>query len=140
MNEIKSFDIKINSYTVKAPKNNLNGDLITVTFEDDNFLIARDKAILLAKEYRKELNNYRGIQLILNYLEKNAEGKYRKKKYKILTGWRMGSEKILPHLDFEANLLIQTNTDFPVIETEFENHNYLAVNQNYITLYYFTVL
>ena len=52
----------------------------------------------------------------------------------------MGTEKILPHLDFEANLLFKANTVFPEIQAQFENQNYLAVNQNYNTLYYFTHL
>ena len=140
MNEIKSFDIKINSYTVKAPSKKNDGKLLAITFEDENCLTARDKAVLQAKEYRTQINTYKGIQLIVNYLEENADGKYRKKKYKILTGWRMGTEKILPHLDFEANLLFKANTVFPEIQAQFENQNYLAVNQNYNTLYYFTHL
>jgi hypothetical protein len=140
MNKIKSFDIKITSYTVKAPSNKMTGKLIALTFEDEDCLIAREKAVQLAKEYRKQINNYKEIQLIINYVEKNAEGKYRKKKFKILTGWRMGTEKILPHLDFEANLLLKANTVFSKMQTQFENQIYLAINQNYNTLYYFTFM
>lgn len=133
-------EIKIISYTVKVPLNFEVGKLIAETFEDDDYLIARDKAVVFAKNQRAKINNYKEIQLILNYLEKNEEGKYRKKRYKILTGWRMGTAKIIPHLDTEASLLVRAKKDFPEMKSEFDNKYYLAVNQYFSSLYYFAFL
>jgi hypothetical protein len=133
-------EIKIISYTVKVPSNFKDGKLIAETFEDYDYLIARDKAVVFAKNHKAKINNYKGIQLILNYLEKNEEGKYRKMRYKILTGWRMGTEKIIPHLNEEASILLRAKKEFPKMKSEFENKHYIAVNQNFTSLYYFTFL
>ena len=51
----------------------------------------------------------------------------------------MGTHKILPSLAFECQLLESANEKFPKMMTKFEGNEFLAVNQAYTSLYYFTV-
>jgi len=130
--------VKIISYTVKYPSTKKDEKWVVKTFEHDDFLEAREKAIELVKKQKEKNYEYKGIQLLLNYLEKNPEGKYKKKTHKILTGNRMGTNKILPSLAIECQLLESANEIFPKMVTKVEEKEFLAVNQAYISLYYFT--
>ncbi len=137
MNQFPS-EIKSISYVLIVPSIYEDDKRIRYSFEDIDSLQARDSALNLALQQREKLKNYRGIQLTICYFEKNSNNKYRKKRFNILTGWRMGSEKILKHLNIENNILQNANVTFPKMVTDFENKEYLSVNQHFNSLNYFT--
>lgn len=130
--------IEIVSYVVKIPSDKPDEKWIVKSFEVEDFLIARENAFRLAIESRDKAKSYKGIQVILKYTETDSEGKQRRKSYKILSGWRMGTYKILPSLVYEASLLIAANKSFPQMVCSVENDDYICVDQLFNSLYYFT--
>ena len=139
----KEFDIpettvKIVSYTVKIRSTDEVEKWIVKTCKEEDFLVARENAFKLAIESRDKAKTYKGIQVLLKYSETNSEGKCKNKNHKILTGCRMGTNKILQSLSFESSLLLAANKTFPQMVCNSENNAYLCVYQFFNTLYYFT--
>jgi hypothetical protein len=130
--------IKIVSYVVKIPSDKPDQKWIIKTFEDEIILIARYIAFTTAIEARDKAETYKKIQVILKYTETDSEGKCKVKNHKILTGWRMGTHKILPSLANEATLLLAANIKFSKMVCSNENVDYLCVDQLFNTIYYFT--
>jgi len=131
---IREVEVKIVSYTVQVPSQKVDKKFILKTFENKNFLIAREKSLILAKKHKEKTQRYNGIQVIINYDEKCPNGKYKRKSYKILTGSQMGSDKILNSLAYEGSLLIKAKKEFPKMLVD---EKYLCVNQLFNSLYYF---
>jgi len=136
--DIPKTTIEIVSYVVKIPSDKPDEKWIIKTFENEDFLNTRENAFKTAIEARDKAKTYKGIQVILKYTETYSNGKSKRKSHKILTGWRMGTAKILPSLAVESSLLVAANKSFPKIVCSCENDEYLAVNQFFNTLYYFT--
>ena len=109
-------------------------------FENIDILDAREEAVVFVKSVKEKLFTYKDIQLILNYSIKKANGKIVAKKFKILTGKKMGTNKILPSLSFEADLFSKAKINFPKIQTNFGDVDYILINQYFNSLYYFTAL
>jgi hypothetical protein len=130
--------IEIISYVVKIPSDKPDEKWIVKTFKDEDFLNTRENAFKLAIKFRDKAKSYKGIQVILKYTETDSEGKRRRKSYKILSGWRMGSDKILPSLAYEASLLIAANKSFSKMVCSIENDDYICIDQLFNSLYYFT--
>ncbi len=107
-------------------------------FNDEDFLQAREHAVALALKIKKDKKSYNGIELILNYQRMNSKGIWVDKKYKILTGKRMGTDKILPSMREEVALLINMGMVFPIGYTHFNEEYYGQVNIYPTSMYYFT--
>jgi len=126
------------SYTVTLPASDKNKKKVIQTFENHDFLMAREKAIQLALQGKKENDNYKGIKLTLNYREINHQGKVLKRNLEILTGAKMKTGKLFQRLAFEATILKKQNKEFNETLMIYEDEQYYLVSQNYISLFNFT--
>jgi hypothetical protein len=124
-------DILVDSDTVTIPAN-------TFEFKHDNILEAREEAVALALKIKKEAFSYKGIELILNYQRYNSRGEWKDKKYKILSGSKMGTDKILPSLREEAALIINMGRAFPMSYVNYNDKEYFKIRHYPNSLYYFT--
>lgn len=138
-------DYRYLTYRVQLPQDK---DLHAKTYHyfDHHFLSARDKAIRQVKAYKAKHKKYADVKLQLYFMEYNDPDPAEYRTIDILTGNRMHSDEILGALDTEAKIL-QNNCgeNFPVMQTaspEVEGvsdaKEYIAVNQSFVSLYYFT--
>ncbi len=109
-------------------------------FNDLDFLLAREHAVSLCMKVKNEISTYKGIELTINYQRYNSKGVWVDKKYKILTGKRMGTVKILPSLNKEVLLLLNMGLVFPIEYVTGLDELTCRVRLYPNSLYYFTVL
>lgn len=131
-------------YRVELPKIDKQ-EKQSYSFFDPHLLTARNKAGKLVKSFKEGFNTYEGVKLYLVFCEydemlendnrPNPEVRF----IEILSGKRMHTPDILSALDFEARVL-QGNCgeSFPIMETSSGDEKHIAVNQFFVTLYYFT--
>jgi hypothetical protein len=136
-----------------------------VCFAEFDWLASREQAVAFAVKLKVAAGgDYRGITLTLDYLSSLDAGRNdsfrgvdftgdmaekgkeavaspwcRTRSHTILTGNRMPSDQILFALHGEAEILSRLGVEFATVRCSFGDAIITAVNQQYVTLYYFTV-
>jgi len=101
-----------------------------------DWLKARQEAVEMALSLKDIQHSYKSIRLSLEYIRE--EGANETVRHWILTGKKMPTEIILDALNVEHDILRSAHKGFDVMVTTGEDHDFYAVNQHFIKLYYFT--